>query len=92
MDSRWLVVGGVVAFAVFLILRKDAIALAGAAVDGAKTIGNAVNPVNHENIFSQAANGLGGAIAGDANWSLGDWIGDLTHPAPSNSTPLVPRQ
>ncbi len=43
--------------------------------------GNAVNPVNHDNVFSSSANALGSAISGDDSFSLGGTIYDWTHPS-----------
>lgn len=82
MDARWIVAGGVVLLVVFFTLRKDAVALAGAAVDGVKAVGNAVNPVNHDNVFASGVNSVGGAITGESGFSLGGWLWDATHATP----------
>ena len=42
-------------------------------------IGTAVNPTNNENIFYTGVNGVGTALTGDKNFSLGGWIYDATH-------------
>lgn len=51
---------------------------------------NAINPLNHDNVFAQGVNAVGGAIVtapdgagknADGSWSLGGWLYDVTHPA-----------
>ena len=59
------VIGGVAAY-----LLKEGI---GNAVVRA---GDAVNPVNPDNIFYGGVNAVGGALSGDDNFSLGSWIFD----------------
>lgn len=44
------------------------------ATETAKDVGNAVNPTNPENIFYEGVNGVGGAVSGDDDFSLGVWI------------------
>ena len=56
---------------------------AGKAVEAAQAVGNAVNPLNHDNVFAGAVNKVGGAITGDSSWSLGAWLYDVTHPEES---------
>jgi len=41
--------------------------------------GQAVNPVNPENIFNRAVNNAGRSISGQSDWTLGGWIYDITH-------------
>ncbi len=41
---------------------------------------NAINPVNHDNVFSTSVNSIGGALTNDNNWTLGGQIYDWIHP------------
>lgn len=51
-------------------------------------VAQAVNPLNHDNIFAGAVNAVGEAVSepdsagmnADGSWSLGGWIFDVTHP------------
>lgn len=45
-----------------------------------KAAANAVNPVNHDNVFSSGVNDIGSAVSGDDSFSLGAKIYDWTHP------------
>lgn len=56
----------------------------------ASAAAQAVNPLNHDNVFAAGVNDLGGAIVtapdgagknADGSWSLGGWIFDVMHPA-----------
>lgn len=59
---------------------------------GARKVGavaQAVNPLNHDNVFAQAMNDWGATIYtapedpgvnGDGSWSLGGWIFDVMNP------------
>lgn len=58
--------------------------------EAAGAAANAVNPLNHDNVFAQGVNAAGGAIVSDpagpgknadGSWSLGGWLYDVTHPA-----------
>lgn len=55
----------------------------GAAVDWtvtqAKEAVPYVNPADSGNIVNRGVNGIGGAITGDQNWTLGGQIYDWTH-------------
>lgn len=53
-----------------------------AAVDAAKDAAQAVNPLNHDNVFAGTVNDVGAVLAGkpEGSWSLGSWIYDITHP------------
>lgn len=70
----------------FLIL--GAATVAGAAFilwQGKKAVvavGEAVNPLNDENIFAAGIDNLGGKILGDVNFSLGGWLWDITNEDP----------
>lgn len=62
----------------FIVARKAL----GLAEKGAELVGDglqAINPTNPENIFAEAVNDLGGALADDPDWSLGVWLYELTH-------------
>lgn len=50
-----------------------------AAADVLANTGAAINPVNKDNIFSQAGNAVGGVLTGDDNFDLGIWIYDKFH-------------
>lgn len=81
-DAKALVVGGsiiaVVALVVLWQVRRDAIAVGGAVVDMAGTLGQAVNPLNPSNAAAGTVNAVGQALSGDGGWSLGTWIHDIT--------------
>lgn len=71
----------VAVLAVYFVGRK--------ALQGAAVVGNAVNPLNRENVFAAGINAAGGAIAtapdaagknADGSWSLGGWWFDITNP------------
>ena len=42
--------------------------------------GQAINPVNNNNIFKRAVDAVGGAVSEDESWTLGGWVYDITHP------------
>ena len=48
-------------------------------VEVVSEVGQAINPVNPDNIFSEGVDSIGGAISGDDDWSLGVWIYEATH-------------
>lgn len=80
-----IIVGGaaVVAYVLYRAVPKVAAA--------ATAVGNAVNPLNNENVFATSVNKVGGILAGDTSgsWSLGSWIYDLTHADPLASSPAA---
>jgi hypothetical protein len=43
------------------------------------TVGNAINPVNQDNIFNRGVNSVVQNLTGDDNQTLGGWIYDITH-------------
>lgn len=43
------------------------------------SLGNAINPVNQDNIFYGGVNAVGGKLTGDSDFTLGGWIYDKTH-------------
>lgn len=58
---------------------------------GARALGNAVNPLNPDNVFARSTDALGGSLTGDPSWSLGSWLYDQFNPpynpnAPAPST------
>lgn len=43
-------------------------------------VGSAVNPLNHDNVFAQAANGVGAVLTDtQGEFSLGAWLWEKTH-------------
>jgi len=42
-------------------------------------VGNAINPVSSENIFSTGVDSAGAILTDNENFSLGVWIYDLIH-------------
>lgn len=69
-------VGGVV---LYFIGKK----LLGGAGKTAKDVANAVNPLNHDNVFSRAVNAVGDALDNsndDNSFSLGSWVYDWFNP------------
>lgn len=52
---------------------------------GAVAVANAVNPVNHDNVFATAVNSVGQATSGDSSWSLGGAVWDFFHPSDASS-------
>ncbi len=47
--------------------------------EAAKAVGQAINPINEDNIFHAGVNAIGGYVSGEENWSLGAKIYDWTH-------------
>lgn len=45
----------------------------------AAQVGNAVNPVNPDNIFYGGVNEIGSSLTGDEHFSLGSWIYEKIH-------------
>lgn len=95
-DAKTIAIGLAITAVVVLIVlrqaRKDVIAIGGAAVDAATAGAHAINPLNHDNVFSGAVNAVGGAVTMDSSFSFGGWLWDETHTAPSNVTPLQPKK
>ena len=75
LGSIEVAVGMVALAGLAFVLYKATGKVAGAAA----SVGNAINPLNHDNVFASAVNKAGAAVSGDANWSLGGWVYDLTH-------------
>ncbi len=55
-----------------VLIGKKAAAVAG-------EVGQAVNPLNHDNVFAAGVNAAGAAVSGDADFTLGGWLYDVTH-------------
>lgn len=78
-----LIAGGLLAVA--YIVKKAG----GAAADAAAQVADAVNPLNHDNVFASTVNKVGGALVTDPNgpgknadgsWTLGGWLHDVLNP------------
>lgn len=69
--QAWYVLGGFVLLGLIYWKGKGAVTAAA----------NAVNPVNHDNVFASGVNGVGTAVTGDDDFSLGARIYDWTHPS-----------
>lgn len=92
-DPVWLGLGLAVAGLVMFRLLKS----------GAGAVGNAINPVNHDNVFSSGVNAAGSALTG-SDWSLGSslfnavnevgsWLGgkdddDIAAPVTQTAVPV----
>lgn len=61
----------------------------------AVAVGTAVNPVNPNNVINQGVNGIGAAVTGADDWSLGTqlhkWFGDETGFQPGPVKPAATR-
>ena len=75
MNFNTLLILGVVTFGTlaFISARR-------AAADTGRAIIDATNPLNRENIFNRAANGLTRAISGDPHQTVGGAVFDLLNP------------
>jgi hypothetical protein len=47
--------------------------------EAAGDMGQAINPLNNDNIFSSGVDAVGARLTGDERFSLGVWIYDITH-------------
>jgi hypothetical protein len=45
----------------------------------------AINPVNHDNVFSNSVSAVGGALTNDSSWSLGQQLFDWVHPSDASA-------
>jgi len=66
-DKQLFILLGVAAFAVWFAAKQAA------------KVGEAVNPLNDENIFYTGTNAVGAVLADDQDWTLGGAIYDWTH-------------
>ena len=82
-----LAIGGAVIVGLF-VLRFFAKEAGEAAGDAATAVGQAINPVNPENIFARGVNAIGATISGDESFSLGSFLFDVFNdePDPTVST------
>lgn len=55
----------------------------------ASEVGTALNPADSQNIVNRGVNGIGAAISGDTNWTLGGWVYDITHQPKEEKAPEV---
>jgi|GEM_PF-3162377 len=68
--KSFLIVAGVGAVAVFFASRY----VASKAKQGAQAVGQAINPINNDNIFAAGVNAVGEKITGDEHFTLGGFI------------------
>ena len=90
VDPRWLLYTAAIAGVAFVAWRlvKGAQQAGQAVSDALPAIGRAVNPTSDENLAYRGVNAVGGAVAGDRNWTLGGWLYDITHdPIDLNARP-----
>jgi hypothetical protein len=86
--ATYAAVAVVAAVALYVIGRK----VAGAVPGAVSAVGQAVNPVNPDNVFATGVNRVGGAVSGQgSDWSLGSWIYDLTHEDYDPNAPAAAR-
>jgi hypothetical protein len=80
--------GGVLALAAvaavaglgFVLYRNRGAIVSGVA-DAAGAVGQAVNPTSDRNLAYRGVNAVGGAVTGDASFSLGSWLWEKLNPA-----------
>lgn len=80
-NQTLLILGAFGALGVYL-LYSGGKAVAGAAVEAAETVGEAVNPVSDQNIVYQGVSAVVDVVDdGQRNGAtLGTWLYDITHP------------
>jgi len=71
----WRNVGALVAIGagVYLYTKHEA-------TKAAQAVGTAVNPTSRDNLANRAVSGVGAAVSGDSNFSLGTWLWEALHP------------
>lgn len=79
-----LTAGGIVALGALAALgvlwyKRDAIAAA--AGQAARTVGDAVNPASSGNVVNRAVSAVGATVTGDADWSLGGQLAEWFSPS-----------
>jgi len=47
--------------------------------NAAVSVAPRVNPASDQNLIYSGVNGIGGALSGDKDWTLGNWLFDVTH-------------
>lgn len=86
-----LLIGG--ALVGLALVALNAGKIAASVSDAVGTAAQAVNPVNHDNVFATSVNSVGRVLVADetgpgmnadGTWSLGAWVYDVTHP-PANT-------
>ncbi|MFZ3221287.1 MAG: hypothetical protein WA174_14715 [Rhodoferax sp.] len=87
-EKTIIIVGGITLVAVLAAWAvKKATGVAGG-------VANAVNPLNHDNVFAGTVNQVGNILVtdptgpgknADGSWSLGGWVYDVTHPATADA-------
>lgn len=55
-------------------------------LDAGAKAANAVNPLNHDNVFATSVNDVGASVTGDKDFTLGGAIYDLFHSDPLSNT------
>lgn len=73
----WGLIGIGGAYVLGKVIVKDA---AGEVGNAASKVGQAINPVNPDNIFYRGVNSVGAALTGRDNFNLGSWTYDLLNP------------
>lgn len=68
---NYLILGAVAAAGVWYVKKQGVAAV--------KAAGNAINPVNPDNIFYGGVNSVGSALSGNDGFSLGVWTYELIH-------------
>ncbi|WP_101675637.1 hypothetical protein [Alloalcanivorax mobilis] len=66
-----------------LVTDKQAWVIGGALLVGGYLVyraRNMLNPANPGNVVNQTVNGVGQAVSGDTDWTLGGWLYEVTHP------------
>lgn len=85
MNGKLFLVGAGAAVVLIFVMYK----LGGKAVEAAKAALPYVNPADEHNLVNQAVLGVGSAITGDKDWSLGSQIYDWTHAEFDPNAPIV---
>ncbi|GLX80892.1 hypothetical protein theurythT_03440 [Thalassotalea eurytherma] len=49
------------------------------ATEVARETGQAINPINDDNIFNRGVNAVGAKLTGNENFQLGSWIAKKIH-------------
>jgi len=70
--SGMVIAVGVVVAALSYVAAKKA-------AESVSEVGQAINPLNNNNIFASGVNSVVQSLTGDENQTLGGWIYDVTH-------------
>lgn len=89
-DETALIIGGVALVLGYWVLKKGAAAVESAA----DFVGSGINPLSQDNWINRSVNGIGAAITGENEWSLGSWLYDVINPNQSTgkNTVTLPTQ